>query len=285
MLEHRHEKGGNMADDIQHATQKPKPTQSNQSSEKLLHLVEALSLMDEPVRLQDLSAKLGMNASTVLRFLNPLVRMGYVDQNPDDNRYYLTFKICRIANNVASRMSIRNVAYPVMRNVSRIFKESANLSVENDMLVLYVEVVNAASNTLMTMQRIGHVAPMHCTGVGKLFMQEYSIQKVDQFIATKGMERFTEKTITDRESLLQEIARIRERGYAIDDEECEIGARCVAVPVRNYTGHIVAGLSVSGPATRMTDAHIHANLSFLQDAAKQISYRLGWKEVAETDSR
>lgn len=261
--------------------ERPKPTQSNQSSEKLLNLVEAMSLLDEPVRLQDLSASLDMNASTVLRFLNPLVRMGYVEQNPDDNRYFLTFKICRIANNVASRMSIRNIAYPIMRNVSHIFKESANLSVESDMSVLYVEVVNAASNTLMTMQRIGHAAPMHCTGVGKLFMLEYDEQKIDRLIAVKGLERFTAKTFTDRASLLQEIGRIRRRGYAFDDEECEIGARCVAAPIRNYSGKIVAALSVSGPATRMTDAHMHANLPFLLDAARQISYRLGWKEAAK----
>ncbi len=253
-----------------------KPSQSNQSSEKLLNLVEAMSLLDEPVRLQDLAAKLGMNASTVLRFLNPLARMGYVDQNPDDSRYFLTFKICRIAGNVASRMSIRNIAYPVMRNVSHIFKESANLSVENDMSVLYIEVVNAASNTLMTMQRIGHAAPMHCTGVGKLLMLEYGAQKIDRLIATKGLERFTDKTITDRAALLREIERTRQRDYAFDDEECETGARCVAAPIRNYTGGIVAGLSVSGPATRMTDAHMHANLPFLLDAARQISYRLGW---------
>lgn len=258
-------------------TERRKPTQSNQSSEKLLHLLEAMSLLDAPIRLQDLSARLEMNASTVLRFLNPLVRLGYVGQNPDDSRYFLTFKICRIANNVTSRMNLRNIAYPVMRNVSRIFKESANLSVENDMSVLYVEVVNAASNTLMTMQRIGHIAPMHCTGVGKLFMLEYDMQKIDSLIAVKGLERFTSKTITGRSALLQEVERIRLAGYAFDDEECEIGARCIAAPIRNYSGHIVAGLSVSGPATRMTDAHMHSNLPFLLDAARQISYRLGWK--------
>lgn len=260
------------------AAERPKPTQSNQSSEKLLHLMEAMSLLDEPIRLQDLSAKLDMHASTVLRFLNPLVRLGYVAQNPDDSRYFLTFKICRIANNVTSRMSIRNIAYPLMRNVSRIFRESANLSVENDMSVLYVEVVNATGNTLMTMQRIGHIAPMHCTGVGKLFMLEYDAQNIDRLIAVKGLERFTDKTITDRESLLREIERARRLGYAFDDEECEIGARCVAAPVRNYSGKIVAGISVSGPATRMTDAHMHSNLPFLLDAAAQISYRLGWKD-------
>jgi DNA-binding IclR family transcriptional regulator len=178
-------------------------------------------------------------------------------------------------------MNIRNIAYPVMRSVSHIFKESANLSVENDMSVLYVEVVNATSNTLMTMQRIGHVAPMHCTGVGKILMLEYSEQQIDRFIAMKGLERFTDKTITDRAALLQEIESIRQCGYAFDDEECEVGARCVAAPIRNYSDRIVAGISVNGPATRMTRAHMHSNLPFLLDAARQISYRLGWKGEKE----
>ena len=256
-----------------------KPTQSNQSSEKLLKLMETMSLLDSPIRLQDLAAMINMHASTVLRFLNPLVLMGYVDQNPDDNRYFLTLKICRIAGNITSRMNIRNIAYPVMRNVSHIFRESANLSVEHDMSVLYVEVVNAAPNTLMMMQRIGHAAPMHCTGVGKLLMLEYSEQKIDQLIATKGLERFTDKTITDRTALIRELERTRQRDYAFDDEECEAGARCVAAPIRNYSGRIIAGLSVSGPTTRMTDAHMHAHLPFLLDAARQISYRLGWADA------
>lgn len=265
---------GEKAAIMQQTQGKRAPAQSNQSTEKLLSLIEAMSVLDEPIRLQDLSRKLGMNASTVLRFLVPLQRRGYVYQDPESSRYYLTFKLCGVANNISSRIDIRNIARPFLRNVAHIFKESANLSIENDMSVMYLEVVNGPSKTLMAMQRIGHVAPMHCTGIGKILLLEYSPEKLDRMIALKGLPRFTENTITERAELLRALEEIRQRGYSFDNEECEIGARCVAAPIRDYTGKITAGISVSGPTTRMTDAHIFSNLPYLLDAAEQISLRL-----------
>lgn len=261
--------------------EKSDPAKSNQSTEKLLLLMETMSMLNEPVRLHDLSGMVGMNASTVLRFLAPLQRRGYVAQDAENNRYYMTFKLCGVAHNIRSRLNVRNIAMPFMRNMAQIFKESTNLSVEDDMAVMYIEVVGGPSKTLMTMQRIGHIAPMHCTGVGKLFLLEYDAQRLDQFIAVKGLPRFTPNTITDKESLLLELDGIRNRGYAFDNEECEEGARCIAAPIRDFTGAVAACVSVSGPATRMTDEHIYANLPFLLEATEQISYRLGWKATAE----
>ncbi len=254
--------------------EKSLPTQSNQSAEKLLILIEAMSVLDEPVRLQDLAKKVSMNASTVLRFLAPLQKHGYVYQEPEGSRYHLTFKLCGIADNIGRRMDIRNVARPFLRSVAQIFNESANLSIESDMSVMYLEVANSPHKTVMAMQRIGHVAPLHCTGVGKVLMLDYSQQKIDQMIALKGLTRFTENTITNRADLLHAIEETRERGYAFDNEECEIGARCVAAPIRNYTGKVIAGISVSGPTSRMTDTFIYSNIHYLLDAAEQISHRL-----------
>jgi DNA-binding IclR family transcriptional regulator len=253
------------------------PAKSNQSTEKLLLLMETMSTLNEPVRLQDLSGMLGMNASTVLRFLAPLQRRGYVAQDAENSRYYMTFKLCGVAHNIRSRLDVRNIAVPFLRSMAQIFKESANLSVEDDMAVMYIEVAGGPSKTLMTMQRIGHIAPMHCTGVGKLFLLEYGPQKLDQLIAMKGLPRFTPNTITEKAELVRALDEIRARGYAFDNEECEEGARCIAAPVRDFTGAIVACISVSGPTTRMTDGHIYENLPFLLEATDQISYRLGWK--------
>lgn len=256
---------------------KKNPTQSNQSAEKLLVLMETMATLDEPVRLQDLAAMLDMNASTVLRFLAPLQQRGYVVQNPENSRYHLTFKLCGLANNISSRMDIRNIAFPFLRSVSHIFQESANLTVERDMAVIYVEVVNFPGKALTMMQHIGHVAPLHCTGVGKIFLTQYAPQKLEQYIKVKGLARFTNQTITEPEELKKAVDAVRRTGYSFDEGECEEGARCIAAPIRDYTGGIVAGISVSGPATRMTDEHIYRNLGHLLDAAKEISYRLGYK--------
>ena len=254
------------------------PTQTNLSSEKLLSLMEAMSRLSEPARLQDLARELKMNSSTVLRFLAALQHRGYAARDIDTGRYYLTFKLCGMAQSISSNMSIRNISLPFLRSVSRVFEESANLAIEYDMSVMYVEVVNGPSKTLVSTQRIGNIAPMHCTGVGKLLLQNYTATQMEQMIAVKGLPRYTASTIVTPQRLMEEVEEAREKGYAFDNEECEPGVRCIAAPVRDYTGLVVAGISVSGPSTRMTDEHIFSNLPQLLETAEELSHRLGWKK-------
>lgn len=253
------------------------PTQSNLSSEKLLSLIEALAELSEPARLQDLSRMLEMNSSTVLRFLAALQHWGYVARDIDTGRYYLTLRLCGVTQSISANMSIRNIALPFLRSVAQTFGESANLSIEYDMAVMYVEVVNSPSKILVSTQRIGNIAPLHCTGVGKLLLLNYSPAQLEQMAAVKGLARFTDTTITSLPELTAAVERARETGYALDDEECEAGVRCVAAPLRDYTGRVVAGISVSGPATRMTDQRISRNLPFLLETAEEVSRRLGWE--------
>ncbi|GHU79735.1 IclR family transcriptional regulator [Clostridia bacterium] len=251
------------------------PSQTNQSSTKLLHLIEVLSRRREPARLQDIARESGMNSSTALRFLSALQCMNYVAQDIDTGRYQLTFKLCAIAQNISSNVSIRSIATPFLRGVSHAFAESCNLAVENDMAVMYVEVANDTGKTLMSTQRIGNVAPMHCTGVGKLMLSGLSEGELEKYIAVKGLPKLTEQTITGSGALTKELAQIRKQGYAFDNQECEAFVRCIAAPIRDYTGKIIAGISVSGPEGRMSDEHIMAHLPELLETARQISLRLG----------
>jgi len=219
-----------------------------------------------------------MNSSTVLRFLSALQCMNYVAQDIDTGRYHLTFKLCAIAQNITSHTSIRSIAMPFLRNVSHVFGESCNLAVESDMSVMYVEVANASGKTLMSTQRIGNVAPMHCTGVGKLMLSGFSENEMEKYIAVRGLPKLTEHTLTTKEAIDSELDKIRSDGYAFDNEECEAFVRCIAAPIHDYTGKIIAGISVSGPAARMSDEHIMKNLPVLMETATQISLRLGWQK-------
>lgn len=251
------------------------PTKINQSSDKLLGLLEVMSLQSEPLRLQDAARLTNMNSSTALRFLAALQQRSYVAQD-ENGRYFLTYRLCNLARNITSNMSIRNISLPFLRNVAHIFSESCNLAIENEMSALYIEAENCGNKALTSAQRIGHIAPLHCTGVGKLFLMEYTMSELDHLIAVKGLPSFTKYTISDKEALLEELNKIRRVGYAFDNEECDEGVRCIAASIRDYTGKIKAGISVSGPAVRMTDTHILSHLPFLLDAAEQISIRLGW---------
>jgi DNA-binding IclR family transcriptional regulator len=232
----------------------------------------------EPLKLHDIAQLCGMNASTTLRFLNALQRRKYVDQDLDTGKYRLTFKLCAIAQNIGTFFDLRSIAMPFLRNVAHVFSESCNLAIDSDMTVVYIEVVKGPNKTLMSTQRIGNVAPLHCTGVGKLFLTEYSRVALEQLIAVRQLTKFTDHTITDPEKLRVELDRIKTSGYAIDNQECEEGARCVAAPIRDFTGKIKAGISVSGPSVRLTDEQIYAHLPFLLETADQISLQMGWSK-------
>jgi DNA-binding IclR family transcriptional regulator len=155
----------------------------------------------------------------------------------------------------------------------------ACFAVEQDMSVVYIDVAEESDQMLKSMQRIGNIAPLHCTGIGKLFLLNYSDSEIDRLIHEKGLPRFTENTISDKESLLRALEVIRNNGYAYDNEECEVGARCIAYPIRDYTGKVVAGLSITGPTSRLTSEAIEKNRLQLKSVAKTISQNMGYEEI------
>jgi len=255
---------------------KTKSTQSNQSTEKLLAIVELLAENGAPMRLLDISKMLGINSSTALRFLTSLIRCGYAAQDEETSKYYLTFKICSIANKVSAHINVRDIANPYMKELSQIFGESVCLAIEQDMKVVYVDVVEGPDQMLRTMQRIGNVAPMHCTGIGKLFLLDYTAQQIDHLVEVVGLKRFTEYTLTSKQQLLNELEVIHRQDYAYDNQECEVGARCIAFPVRDHTGKIIAGISVTGPIGRLTDSFVVSRLDYLRKSAHHISQKMGY---------
>lgn len=253
-------------------------TKSNHSSGKLLTIIEYLAEQAEPVRLMDIARDLNMNSSTVLRFLTALIDTGYAKQEPESARYSLTYKLCVLGNKVSSHISLRDIAHPYMTELSELFGEVVCLAVEQDHEVIYIDIVESQSKMLRSMQRIGHAAPLHCTGIGKLLLLNYTDEQLDNLIAHKGLTRFTENTITTKEQLLEELQSIRWNGYAYDDEECEIGARCIAFPLYNMDGQVIGGLSVTGPTTRMSVKQIQLKLQPAIQITKRLSQELGYTE-------
>ena len=256
-------------------------TQGNQSGEKLLTLLETLVLSDGPVRLMDISEELGMNISTTLRYMTTLISKGYAEQDPETQKYSSTYKICALAAHVNKYQDIRRIARPYLEQLVKIFGESVNMAVENNMHSVYVEVIRDTSSSLMAVQTVGNSVPMHCTGNGKLLLLNYSDEELDHLIRVVGLTRFTENTITSKEELRKELDRIRARGYAYDEEERELGMRCLAFPVYDATGRVAAGVSVTGPKTRMTDAVLDPHLEDFRRITEEISRKIGYHAFVE----
>ncbi len=250
---------------------KEKTSKKNQSVEKVFSIIEYLSQKEGPQRLQDIANDLGMNSSTVIRFLSTLQGCGYVDQERDTLKYYLTYKICAIANKVSSNIELRGALRPFAKEIADNLKESVCLAIEQDMNVVYIEVVSGPDQMIKTMQRIGNLAPMHCTGVGKLLLLNHEENYIDKMIERKGLQKFTDNTITTKRELLKELAAVEKQGYAFDNEECEIGARCISLPIRDFSGNIIAGISVTGPVFRMNEIINEKNIAYLKQVAMEAS--------------
>ena len=259
-----------------------KSTVTNHSVAKVMTILEYMARQTEPRRLLDMSRELKMNSSTLLRFLATLQKCGYVAQDEITQRYRLTYKLCTLGNQVNQNTDIRSVCRPFMRQLSQMFGENVCLAVEENMRVVYIEIVEVSGTMIRSMQRIGNVAPMHCTGIGKLMLTQFSESKLDRLIAQEGLVRFTGNTLTSKPQLEEELRKIRIAGIAYDNEECELGARCVAGPVYDAAGRIIAGISVTGPATRMTNAFIEQRLPYFRQVLLQISEQMGYEKPEET---
>ncbi len=248
---------------------------SNQTAEKVLQVMEALAFQRGPVKLGELARQLGMNSSTLYRFLIALQNQGYARQE-ESGRYALNYKLCYLAEQIKKNASVAGMLHAAVLEAGQLFQESAHLAQEENQRIVYIDNTAGASQMLTIRQYIGKTAPMHCTGVGKLLLLEYSDSELDNLIARQGLPRYTEHTLTTKQDLCRVLEEVRANGYAFDNEECEIGVRCLAVPVRDYTGKIVAGLSVSGPTTRITDDFVQQRLPHFLDIARRASHDLGY---------
>ena len=225
----------------------------NQSVEKILRIIESLAKASQPLRLIELAKRVDMPSSTVFRMLNTLIDMGYAYQEDTGlRRYALTTRFLYIGQMIADHSDFQGLVHPYIQELSNSLKEMSCVAIMQNDKLRYVDVVEDANNRITVRQRIGGSAPIHCTGSGKIFLSHFSDTMLDEFIKTHGLVARTPKTITDIDQFKSEIAKCRKLGYAIDDEECEIGMRCVAAPILDRNKKIVACVSISGPTARMS---------------------------------
>lgn len=242
---------------------------------RTLRILEALS-SGEKLSVSELGRMLGLHKSTVYRFLETLCREGYVVQDPHDEKYRLSLKILRLGHNLLSNLDYRNVARPYLEQLAAQTGETAYLAVLDEGQVLYLDRVSL-TDKLQTMCKIGDRNFVHCTALGKAQIAYLPEEKVEQIISMWGMPALTSHTITDLGVLKERLAEVRKLGYAVDDVEAEDDVRCVAAPIRDYTGSVVAAVSVSGPSSRVTLERIHLELAkAVAHTARQISLELGY---------
>ena len=251
--------------------------ETNLSSDKLLRIIEYMSACRLPVRLKDISDNLGISQPTVVRYLRTMCDQGYAYHDDHTGCYAMTWKICRLSSSLESNLVLRSMAGSLLSEFANTNNIGILLAVERDSMLTYLDLVGAPHGSVDTMLRIGKDAPMHSTGSGKILLSAMSPNRIRQFLDQVGLARLTPYTITNREAFLRELEQVREQGYALDNEECEIGHRCVSVPLYDYTGTVAAAISAFDSTERLTDSAITGHiLPALRELADKISFRMGF---------
>ena len=243
--------------------------------ERMMKLLDVLAAHPEPLGLKQLSQYAGLHPSTAHRILSAMAADRLVDRI-EPGAYRLGMRLLELGTLVRSRISVRELALPVMRELHAQTGETANLSVRHDDEIVYVERTSSGRAAMRIVHMIGARAPLHLTAAGKLFLLEEGFGKLRDYAKRTGLAPHTRNTLSSLPVLERELERIQRQGWATDNEEAEIGVRCVAAAVRDDSGHLIAALSLSTPADRMKPQWG----PLVKEAAERVSRAIGHRPAA-----
>jgi len=250
------------------------PKSAIQVIDRAATLLDLIAASEQSVPLKVLAIDAGLHPSSAFRILASLATHGYVERD-EAGRYQLGRKLLQLGGRVQAHVSLREDARPIMEALRDSLQETVNLTVRDGNEVVYIERAISNKRMMRVEQVIGSRAPLHVTAVGKLFLGEENDQGFASYAKATGLKAFTPHTITRADVLREECVKSIDAQYAVDSEEAEPGVSCVAVPVRDHSGHIVAAISVSAPTNR----HEEGWVSQLQQAGLELSSRLGYYGV------
>jgi DNA-binding IclR family transcriptional regulator len=247
-----------------------------QSAERIFGILEALAETG-PIGIMDLSTRLELHKSTVHRLLMSLTCMGYVEQS-DSGKYALTFKIVQLSEKVISRSDIVFIVHPLIAELANECRETVHFVQRRGTEVFYLDKVasyNPQESAIRMASQVGLTRPMYCSAVGKAILAEMKDEEVENIWNNSIIEKKTEHTITTLLELMKEIKEIRRNGYALDNEENELGVRCIAVCVRDLQGLPNNAFSISAPTVRMTEDRVKQLAVVIVRTKEAIQKKLG----------
>ncbi|MFQ6079053.1 MAG: IclR family transcriptional regulator [Thermodesulfobacteriota bacterium] len=247
-----------------------------QSVTNALNLLETFKGDRDELGVTELSKRLGLHKNNIFRLLATLEARGYIEQNKATENYRLGVQSLGLGQAFIKQIGLVRQAKPFLKEIVKECNEKANIGTIRQKFVVHLDVVEA-DQTVKVANRVGWRFPIHCTSIGKAQIAYASDEEMEKLGIWENMERRTPNTIVDKAEFLKHLREVAKRGYAIDNEECELGVRAVAVPIRDYTGRVVGGISVSGPSFRMTDEIMRGKIiPVVKEAGSKVSKRLGF---------
>ncbi len=242
--------------------------------ERIINLLDILANREDAMSLKEVSEKSGLHPSTAHRILNDLVT-GRLVERPAPGSYRLGMRLLELGNLVKGRLNVRDAALAPMRELHKITQQPVNLSMRQGDEIVYVERAYSERSGMQVVRAIGGRAPLHLTSVGKLFLACDDPQRLRAYATRTGLTGHTRNSITQLSVLERELAKARQYGIARDNEELELGVRCMAAGIYDDQSRLIAGLSISSPADRLDEAW----LPKLQETANEISAALGYRST------
>ena len=248
---------------------------SIQVIERMMSLLDALASFPDPVSLKELAKITGLHPSTAHRILNDMVLTRFVDRS-EPGSYRLGMRLLELGNVVKSRLNVREAAIDLMRALHRQTQQTVNLSVRQGDEIVYIDRAFSERSGMQVVRAIGGRAPLHLTSTGKLFLSIDEPKAIRAYAMRTGLAGHNRNSITDLAKLEHELQQVRQLGYARDNEELELGVRCMAAGIMDDSGKLIAGLSISAPADRLLEDWLVP----LMSTAHQISTTLGFELAA-----
>lgn len=252
--------------------------------DRVLRVLEILANAESALTLVELSTRLGLPKSTVLRLLMVLESHRFVEKDLQSGAYRLGLKLFELGSKAIAQSNLGDRAKPHLRRLVFTTEETAFVCVLDDGEVLSLEQVES-SRTVRIPATIGWRAPAHCTAVGKALLAFLPDAELTTLVKKRKLSAYTPQTVTTSPRLRSELRLVRERGYAVDNEEMEEGLKCVAAPVREHSGKVIAALGILSPAFRLPDQKIPLLALTLMNEANELSTELGYFPKSETARR
>lgn len=249
---------------------------NNQSIEKALDIIEVMARNGAPMRLNSIAIESGLTKSTAFRMINALRSRGYILQNEDNSRYILSPKFSLIGHMVDAQFDLRDLVHPYMVKMAGASNRIAYLAVERQSELVYVDMVSPPGSIMTRMPFVGKTAPLHRGNIGLTILSDYPDGKLRDYLLNYARENPGTNAQTLLEEITHQVAQVRKSGYSSIASYWEAGNSSVAVPIRNHTGRVIAGISLGAPMEQFTEDQIKELLPLLNAAANEISYKLAY---------
>jgi len=251
-----------------------------QAVSNAIDILELLGDKDHELSITDIVGELGLTRSNVNKLLATLELLGYVEHNRYTGNFRLGVKTFQISQAYINKLNIIEISIQVLQQLKNDTNESAYISVLRDGNVVYLNVIET-EQAVRVLPRIGNVGPAYATATGKAQLAYFDSMELEKLYSGDFI-KITPNTISNFDELKEELAEAKRIGYAIDNEEYELGVRCIGAPIKDFMGNVIAGISVSAPAERMELSHIHEEIApIVTEAARLLSKKFGYREFSE----